>query len=474
MKSLVCTIDARHQHNAAPAPRSLSSSRALSHHAHRWWSRRARLARALFALVCLAPQLVRADFTVTSVLPEIGTGARAVDAHDSVAYVVDDGVTAVDVSDESAPRVIASLTDFDLSGCASVAAYAAANGQKRLAVACAGSNALVVVDANAPREGLRVLGAVQDDTALSGISSVVVKGTLAFVTAPGVQRVVSVDLAADASPRILSFEKLSGADAVSFAADNHIAVGSGYAHGGGRVTIMSYVPSGVMMKVGSIKDGRLGGELRDVRAFPADPAIAFAVTDAAGGSVLVVNATTRARPSLAVGLQAQGRAAATAPLSSRTRTSTPPPAGPPTATGVWRARTRSPWAGQDGVRGQRRRSLLPPDATDPSPSSRMSSPTPSSAGSPTCARRAGAPPAPLPSRPCPPRRAPSAGGVANRVPPCCTPSRPARTGCSCSATRWVRDRAQRRASARARAVVVRRRHASRAFVSLARVHILRK
>ena len=137
---------------------------------------------ALFALVCLAPQLVRADFTVTSVLPEIGTGARAVDAHDSVAYVVDDGVTAVDVSDESAPRVIASLTDFDLSGCASVAAYAAANGQKRLAVACAGSNALVVVDANAPREGLRVLGAVQDDTALNGISSVVVKDALAFVT----------------------------------------------------------------------------------------------------------------------------------------------------------------------------------------------------------------------------------------------------------------------------------------------------
>ena len=271
---------------------------------------------ALFALLCLAPQLVRADFTVSSVLPEIETGARAVDAHDSVAYVVDDGVTAVDVSDANAPRVIASLTDVDLRGCASVAAYAAANGQKRLAVACAGSNALVVVDANAPRDGLRVLGAVQDDTALNGISSVVVKGTLAFVTAPGVKRVVSVDLAADASPRILSFVSLSGADAVSFAADNHVAVGAGYAHGGGRVTILSYVPSGVMMKVGSIKDGRLGGELRDVRVFPADPAVAFAVTDAAGGSVLVVNATARARPSLAVGLQAQGRAAATAPLSS--------------------------------------------------------------------------------------------------------------------------------------------------------------
>ena len=192
---------------------------------------------ALFALLCLAPQLVRADFTVSSVLPEIETGARAVDAHDSVAYVVDDGVTAVDVSDANAPRAIASLTDVDLRGCASVAAYAAANGQKRLAVACAGSNALVVVDANAPRDGLSVLGAVQDDTALNGISSVVVKDALAFVTAPGVKRVVSVDLAVDASPRILSFVSLSGADAVSFAADNHVAVGAGYAHGGGRVTI---------------------------------------------------------------------------------------------------------------------------------------------------------------------------------------------------------------------------------------------
>ena len=271
---------------------------------------------ALFALVCLAPRLVRAEFSVTSVLPEIETGARGVDAHDSVAYVVGDGVTAVDVSDVNAPKIIASLTDVDLRDCASVAAYAAANGEKRLAVACAGSNALVLVDANAPRDGLRVLGAAQDDTALSGISSVVVTGTLAFVAAPGVQRVVSLDLDTDASPRILSFVSLSGAQAVSLAADNHVAVGAGYAHGGGRLTILSYVPSGVMMKVGSVKDGRFGGQLRDARAFPADPALIFAATDAAGGSVLVVNATARARPSLAVGLQAQGRAAATTPLAA--------------------------------------------------------------------------------------------------------------------------------------------------------------
>ena len=434
---------------------------------------------ALFALVCLAPQLVRADFTVTSVLPEIGTGARAVDAHDSVAYVVDDGVTAVDVSDESAPRVIASLTDFDLSGCASVAAYAAANGQKRLAVACAGSNALVVVDANAPREGLRVLGAVQDDTALSGISSVVVKGTLAFVTAPGVQRVVSVDLAADASPRILSFEKLSGADAVSFAADNHIAVGSGYAHGGGRVTIMSYVPSGVMMKVGSIKDGRLGGELRDVRAFPADPAIAFAVTDAAGGSVLVVNATTRARPSLAVGLQAWP-AAATAPLSSEDEDVDAATGWTPNGHRSLAGATASPGREQMAYVASADAPVVAPDATDPR--------------RPILAHVARHP-APRGRRPVRAGRARAAGAAAIASVPAAeegaeTPAATSPTGGPAVVRRrarreqaaraprrgWVRDRAQRRAvSARARrAVVVRRRHASRAFVSLARVLHLTK
>ena len=108
---------------------------------------------------------------------------------------------------------------------------------------------------------------------------------------------------------------------MSFAADNHIAVGSGYAHGGGRVTIMSYVPSGVMMKVGSIKDGRLGGES------PVSPLRALAVCES-GREFAVTERRRRVRfggqrhgrdaraPLARVGLQAQGRAAATAPLSS--------------------------------------------------------------------------------------------------------------------------------------------------------------
>ena len=276
-------------------------------------------ALAVFLVLCLAPHFARADFTVASILPELPFGAHGVDAHDNVAYVVGDGVTAVNVADADAPRVINTLTDPDLRGCTSVAAYTTSRG-KRLAVACSGSNSVVVVDASAPNDGLRVLGVVQDDTALSGVSSVVVKETLAFVTAAKVQRVVSLDLSSDETPRILSFVPLSAADAVTLADEAHIAVGAGNSHGGGRVTVLSYVPSGVMMKVGSIKDGRLGGTFHGVSQFPANDKISFAVTDANGGSVIVVNATTRARPTIAVGLQAQGRAAASAPLSEEDET----------------------------------------------------------------------------------------------------------------------------------------------------------
>ena len=271
----------------------------------------------------------------------------------------------------------------------------------------------MVVDANAPREGAS--GAVQDDTALSGISSVVVKGTLAFVTAPGVQRVVSVDLAADASPRILSFEKLSGAVPCP-SRRTTASPSSGYAHGGASRSCPTY--SGVMMKVGSIKDGRLGGELRDVRASPRIHN-AFAVTDAAGGSVLVVNATTRA-PLARRGLQAQGRAAAAAPLSPRTGTSTPPPAGPQrprVARATALAMGGTGWrAGQRG----RGKAVVALDATDREEPilalCRLRHQAPRGRR-PVRAGRAAAAGA-APSRPCPPpRRAPGAGGgVANRRP----------------------------------------------------------
>lgn len=280
-------------------------------------SRRA-LRFAVFAVLCFAPHPACGDFTVASIVPiSLAFGAHGVDAHDDVAYVVGDGVTAVDVADVDAPTVLTTLTDPDLRGCTAVAAYTSSRG-KRLAVACAGSNAVVVVDASAPNGGgLRVLGVVQDDTALRGVSSVIVRDdTLAFVTAPGVQRVVSLDLSEENAPRVLSFLALSAAHAVTFAHDSHIAVGAGNSHGGGRVTVIKYTPSGVMMKVGSIKDGRLGGKFRAVQTFPAREEFSFAATLANGGNVVLVNATTRAVPVITVHLQAQGRAAASAYVPS--------------------------------------------------------------------------------------------------------------------------------------------------------------
>jgi hypothetical protein len=280
-------------------------------------SRRA-LRFAVFAVLCFAPHPACGDFTVASIVPiSLAFGAHGVDAHDDVAYVVGDGVTAVDVADVDAPTVLTTLTDPDLRGCTAVAAYTSSRG-KRLAVACAGSNAVVVVDASAPNGGgLRVLGVIQDDTALRGVSSVIVRDdTLAFVTAPGVQRVVSLDLSEENAPRVLSFLALSAAHAVTFAHDSHIAVGAGNSHGGGRVTVIKYTPSGVMMKVGSIKDGRLGGKFRAVQTFPAREEFSFAATLANGGNVVLVNATTRAVPVITVHLQAQGRAAASASVPS--------------------------------------------------------------------------------------------------------------------------------------------------------------
>jgi hypothetical protein len=280
-------------------------------------SRRA-LRFAVFAVLCFAPHPACGDFTVASIVPfSLAFGAHGVDAHDDVAYVVGDGVTAVDVADVDAPTVLTTLTDPDLRGCTAVAAYTSSRG-KRLAVACAGSNAIVVVDASAPNGGgLRVLGVIQDDTALRGVSSVIVRDyTLAFVTAPGMQRVVSLDLSEENAPRVLSFLALSAAHAVTFAHDSHIAVGAGNSHGGGRVTVIKYTPSGVMMKVGSIKDGRLGGKFRAVQTFPAREEFSFAATLANGGNVVLVNATTRAVPVITVHLQAQGRAAASASVPS--------------------------------------------------------------------------------------------------------------------------------------------------------------
>ena len=166
-----------------------------------------------------------------------------------------------------------------------------------------------------PPGEIAILGSVSDPTALSGASSIVVRDALAFVAASSVARVVSLDVSSETNPRILSFVKLSAAQDVSLAPDNHVVVGAGAKHGGGRVTILSYVPSGVLMKVGSIKDGRLEGAVSVLRPHPVDPNIILAVSAAEGGSFLVVNGTTRARPTIVAALQAAGRAAASVPLN---------------------------------------------------------------------------------------------------------------------------------------------------------------
>ena len=73
---------------------------------------------------------------------------------------------------------------------------------------------LVLVDAETPGN-LKVLGAVVEPVALKGVSGVVVKGTLAFVAASGVARVVSIDVRSEAKPSVLSFVKLSAASTVA-------------------------------------------------------------------------------------------------------------------------------------------------------------------------------------------------------------------------------------------------------------------
>ena len=274
-----------------------------------------RVSFASLALVALAllPSAF-ADFTVITdlVAPELQMDARAIDAHDDIAYVVGDGVVGVDVTTPSKPRVIATVSDWLLRGCSSVCAYASPSGARRIAVACEDSDSLAILDASDPTGGLVLLGGVSEPVTLRGAASVVVSGSLAFVAARGASRVVSVDLSDESNPRVLSHVKLSGADSITLAPDSHVAVAVGGKHGGGgRVSLLSYVPSGVLMKAGSVKDGRLEGEASvAVRPFNGDPNVLLAVSAANGGSLVVVNATSKAAPSVAVALQAAGRESA--------------------------------------------------------------------------------------------------------------------------------------------------------------------
>lgn len=253
-----------------------------------------------------------ASLTVASALTHPGLlDAGGIDAHGSIAYVAGEGVTAIDVTDPDSPKVLMTLADPLLTECKSVYAYTTAGEQdagvtagttkKRLAVACSGSDALILVDAEAP-EDLKLLGSVAEPAALKGAAGVVVKGTLAFVAASGAARVVSVDVSRESRPAVLSSVRLSAASTVGLHGDSHLNVGSGP---GRRVTILSYTPSGVLMKTGSVKDGRLEGQRSIVHVYAPNPNITFAVTAANGGTFAVINTTVRTRPTVATALQAR-------------------------------------------------------------------------------------------------------------------------------------------------------------------------
>ena len=96
---------------------------------------------------------------------------------------------------------------------------------------------------------------------------------------------------------MLSMVRLSAASTVALHGENHLNVGSGP---GRRVTVLSYTPSGVLMKTGSIKDGRLDGQSSIVHVYDPNPNITFAVTAANGGTLAVINTTIPTRPTIAV------------------------------------------------------------------------------------------------------------------------------------------------------------------------------
>ena len=334
-----------------------------------------RLAPLSASLSSLHVCCARGDLTFAGALeaPSL-KGAGAIDAHGSAAFVAGEGVTAVEVSDPATPRVVTTLEDPLLVGCKSVYAYTTVAeqgraGERRLAVACSGSHALVLVGVGEGEGNLRVLGSVAEPVALKGAAGVVVKGTLAFVAASGVARVVSVDVRDEGKPRVLSSVRLSAASTVALHGENHLIVGSGP---GRRVTVLSYVPSGVLMKTGSIKDGRLEGQSSIVHVFYPNPNITFAVTAANGGTFAVINTTTRVRPAIAVALQAEGRAAASVPL---TQAAEEAEGGGVTATGSWSPNGHKALEGASGlalasngiayVTGSDNGAVAGIDATDP-------------------------------------------------------------------------------------------------------------
>ena len=77
---------------------------------------------------------------------------------------------------------------------------------------------------------------------------VVVRDKLAFIAISDLNYIISFDISIETRPSLLSFVRLSAVASVALYGDNAMLVTSG-----GRVnrmTILSYTPSGVFMKLG--------------------------------------------------------------------------------------------------------------------------------------------------------------------------------------------------------------------------------
>ena len=258
---------------------------------------------AFFLLVIGLPGYAQSELAILAELSSpVFSEANAIDAHGHFSFIGGSGIAVVDAWEPWKPKLLKTLQDDRLLGCKDIFAYVNSWGRKRLAVVCFES--LVLVDVDNP-ETLSVIGSFISPDILRAGASVVVRGKLAFVAVSDLNYVVSFDITVETRPSMLSFVQLSGVLSVALYEYNKVLVTSGGRIN--RVTILSYTPSGVFMKVGSVKDGRLSGDVSVVQEFPLDPNLVVVVSSANGGTFAVVNTTTRTRPVLQGMIQSNGR-----------------------------------------------------------------------------------------------------------------------------------------------------------------------
>ena len=260
----------------------------------------------LFLLVIGLPRYAQSELSIVAELSYPAfSRATAIDAQDDIVFIAGAGIAAVDAREPRNPRLLNYLQDERLFGCADIYSYVNSWGSKRLAAAC--TESLVLVDVEHPA-ALNILGSITSPDLLRASVGVVVRDKLAFIAISDLNYIISFDISIETRPSLLSFVRLSAVASVALYGDNAILVTSG-----GRVnrmTILSYTPSGVFMKLGSVKDGRLSGDVSVAQEFPLDPNFVFVVSSANGGTFAVVNTTTRTRPVLQGMIQSNGRYAA--------------------------------------------------------------------------------------------------------------------------------------------------------------------